>query len=179
MILLTLLATFGYIGLVSFGGGFAMIPIIEHEAVRHGWMTNREFTDVIAVAGMSPGPIALNSAIFVGYRTAGIPGAIAAALGTILPSFIIVVLTALFFYKVRDSVYTKYLFYGLRPVVVGLILYSAFKFADSNHMIGKWGLHTAGLLAIFGISLFCMMKYRMHPLWVIAGSGLIGILFYV
>lgn len=91
MILFELFWMFLLIGFVSFGGGYAMIPIIEIEVIKKGWMTTQEFTDVIAVAGMSPGPIATNSAIFVGYQVEGITGAIAAGLGMVIPSLLLVI----------------------------------------------------------------------------------------
>lgn len=98
MILIDLFLTFFKIGLVSFGGGYAMIPVIEAEVVsKHDWMTTQEFTDVIAVASMSPGPIATNSAIFIGYNTAGLPGAIFSTIGSVLPSLIIILIIAMFF----------------------------------------------------------------------------------
>jgi len=173
-----LLTVFSYVGLVSFGGGYAMIPLIEYESVRHGWMTAQEFTDAVALAGMAPGPIALNSAVYVGFRTAGLSGALAAATGMIWPSFILVVAAALFFYKVKHNIYMKYLFYGLRPVIAGLILYSAFRFADSNGMLGPWDRYSLGLACIFAAALILLLRFRIHPLWIIGGSGIAGMLLY-
>lgn len=178
-----LFITFLMIGAVSFGGGYAMIPVIEREVVHaNGWMTLPTFTDVIAVAGMSPGPIATNSAIFVGYRMAGVPGALASTLGMVLPSLVIILIVAAFFYKVRTSELVKKGFYGLRPIITGLIFYAAIKFAVGNQVIptsfGAFGWETAGLIVIFLTSLVGLVKYKVHPILVIVLSGLAGTALY-
>jgi chromate transporter len=174
-VLLQLFITSFMIGLVSFGGGYAMIPLIEAEVVsRRGWLSIREFTDVIAVAGMSPGPIATNSAIFVGYKTAGIMGAIVAALGMILPSLMIILLVSAMIYKVNQSRPLKSAFYSLRAVVTGLIIYAAILFAVKNGLVGSLSWHSLSLLAIFALSLFALIRLKMHPFWVIVCSGAAG-----
>lgn len=166
------------IGFVSFGGGYAMIPVIEREVSQHGWMTTQEFTDVIAVAGMSPGPIATNSAIFVGYQTAGFSGAVVSALGMVIPSLLIILVIATFFFKFNELRLVKAAFYGLRPIITGLIIYAALNFAISNNVIGEVSFQTISLLIIFGLSFFALMKLRMHPLYVIALAGLFGVVLY-
>ncbi|MGN8648088.1 chromate transporter [Gracilibacillus sp. HCP3S3_G5_1] len=178
MELLSLFWTFLMIGFVSFGGGYAMIPVIEREVSQHGWMTTQEFTDVIAVAGMSPGPIATNSAIFVGYQTAGFSGAVASALGMVIPSLLIILVIATFFFKFNELRLVKAAFYGLRPIITGLIIYAALNFAISNNVIGEVSFQTISLLIIFGLSFFALMKLRMHPLYVIALAGLFGVVLY-
>jgi len=105
MILVELFKTFFIIGFISFGGGYAMIPVIETEVTAHNWMTTQEFTDIIAIAGMSPGPIATNSAIFVGYQIAGFPGAVVSALGMVLPSLMIILIVAAFFLQNEQKSY--------------------------------------------------------------------------
>src|SRR5690625_4425103 len=99
------------IGFISFGGGYAFIPVIEMEVTKSNWMTTQEFTDVIAIAGMSPGPIATNSAIFVGYEVAGLSGAIVSAFGMVLPSLAIILAISSFFYKINEHRITKAAFY--------------------------------------------------------------------
>jgi len=178
-VLWELFVTFLIIGTVTFGGGYSMIPVIEREVVhRQEWMTLPAFTDAIAVAGMSPGPIATNAAIFVGYRVAGVPGAIASTLGTILPSLLLVLIAAAFFYKVRKSQFMKKSFYGLRPIVTGLVFYAAISFAIGNGIVpkgvGAVGFETIGLIAIFLASLVALFKYKAHPIAVILLSGLAG-----
>ena len=135
MVLWELFRAFFVIGFVSFGGGYAMIPIIETEVLKHGWMTTQQFTDVIAIAGMSPGPIAANSAILVGYSTSGVTGAIVSTLGILLPAIIIVIVVATFFIKLHHYPVVNFIFYGLRPIVTSLVVYAAIRFAVSNNMI--------------------------------------------
>lgn len=174
-----LFSTFFIIGLVSFGGGYAMIPVIENEVSQHGWMTIQQFTDVIAIAGMSPGPIATNSAILVGYSTAGITGAIISALGILLPSLLLVIGVATFFVKLHHYPIVKSIFYGLRPIVTSLIIYAAITFSLSNNLISlKVSWHSVSLILIFGISLFVLLRLRWHPVYVIVLSGLVGIALY-
>ncbi|HZG56787.1 chromate transporter [Paenibacillus sp.] len=182
-LLLQLFVTFLMIGAVSFGGGYSMIPIIEREVVHgHQWMTLPAFTDVIAVAGMSPGPIATNSAIFVGYKLAGVPGAFAATLGMVLPSLGIILIVASFFYKVKNSELVKRGFYGLRPIITGLIFYAAISFAIGNGVlptsVGSFDWHTVSLIAIFAASLVALIKFKAHPVVVILLSGLAGTALY-
>ena len=179
MLLWELFRSFFFIGAVSFGGGYAMIPVIEAEVSKYEWMTIQQFTDIIALAGMAPGPIAANSAILVGYSTAGITGAVVAALGILLPSIIIVLLVATFFSKLNHYTIVKSIFYGLRPIVTGLIIYGALNFALSNNLITmnvSW--HTLSLFVIFNLSLIALLKLNWHPIYVIMLSGLAGVTLY-
>jgi chromate transporter len=178
MLLWDLFWTFLLIGFVSFGGGYAMIPVIEREVSNHGWMTTQEFTDVIAIAGMSPGPIATNSAIFVGYHTAELPGAIVSSLGMVTPSLLIILLIGTFFFRFNEHKWVKSAFYGLRPIITGLIIFAALRFALSNQLIGEISWHSISLLFIFGLSLLALIKWRIHPVFVIVVSGVFGIIFF-
>jgi|SRR5690625_379786 len=178
MLLLKLFWTFLMIGSVSFGGGYAMIPVIETEVSKNGWMTTQEFTDVIAIAGMSPGPIATNSAIFVGYKTAGFFGAVFSTLGMVLPSLVIILIIAAIFKQITDHPLVKSAFYGLRPVITGLIIYAAISFAISNDLIGHISWHTISLLAIYLVALFSLVFLRVHPLLVIFISGIVGTIIF-
>lgn len=179
MLLLELFLTFFMIGFVSFGGGYAMIPLIQDQVVvRHGWMTMQQFTDVIAVAGMSPGPIATNSAIFIGYQQMGVLGAAASALGMVLPSLLIILIVGAIFYKVRDSVIVKSALYGLRPIIAGLIIYAAGLFAINNGVVSFESWASLGVIVIFLSSLVALLYYRIHPIYVIIASGLIGVAIY-
>ena len=94
-----LFITFLKIGFMSFGGGYAMIPIIQHEVEQHAWMTTEHFAQSVAVAGMAPGPIATNTATLIGYKADGIVGAIISTIGMVLPSLVIVLIISSFFYK--------------------------------------------------------------------------------
>lgn len=178
MIYWELFRSFFLIGTVSFGGGYAMIPMIEMEVSRNGWMTTKEFTDVIAIAGMSPGPIATNSAVFVGFQTAGVLGAIVSALGMILPSFLLILLVASLFYRSKQHRLVQSAFYGLRPIITGLIFYAAIRFSITNGLIAPLSTHMFSMLCIFLLSLFLLIKLRVHPAAVIGLSGMIGIVLY-
>jgi chromate transporter len=170
-----LFVTFLKIGFISFGGGYAMIPVIEHEVYARNWMQEKDFLDAVSVAGMSPGPIATNCATLIGYKTAGLSGAIAATLGMIIPSLIIIVLIAAFFYKIHRHKSIQSMFYGLRPIVTGLMVYAAIHFAE-----GSAGLHAGPWEAILTIaivifSVLGLLRFRMHPLVVMILAGTAGI----
>lgn len=121
--LLKLFTTFFKIGLFTFGGGYAMIPLIQREVIdKQKWISNKDFLDMLVLAQSTPGPIAVNTAVFVGYKTRGVAGAILTTLGTVLPSFIVILLLALFFAEVRDNRYVDAAFRAMRPAVVALIV---------------------------------------------------------
>src|SRR5690625_145419 len=127
--LFDLFVTFFLIGAVSFGGGYAILPVIEREVVLdYQWMTSLEFADSIALAGMAPGSISVNAAIYVGYHVAGLPGAILSTIGIVLPSIIIIIFVLVFFYRWFRHRHVKSFFYGLRPIITGLIAYAAIRF---------------------------------------------------
>ncbi|MNO41037.1 Chromate transport protein [compost metagenome] len=171
-----LFRTFFMIGLLSFGGGYAMIPVIGEQVERNGWMDLHMYMNVTAVAGMSPGPIATNTAVFVGYITAALPGAIMATLGILLPSLLLSVLVAGFFYRMYQHKLVKAGFYGLRPVVAAIIFYGAYRFSRTSGMISPSFTHDEIMLwGIFAASLFAFWKLRTHPFYVIVLSGLVGI----
>ena len=126
----TLFMTFMRIGMFTIGGGYAMLPLIQRDVVDRGWMTKEEFIDIFSVAQSLPGIFAVNISIFVGYKLKRIGGSIVCALGTILPSFLIILLIALFFTHVRDNVWVEKIFKGLRPAVVALIAVPCLTTAD-------------------------------------------------
>ena len=122
MIYLELLLSFIQVGMFSIGGGYAAMPLIQAQVVtKHSWLTMSEFTDLITIAEMTPGPIAVNSATFVGIRIAGIPGAVIATIGCILPSFCICLTLAYFYYKYRSMQGVQIVLGAMRPAVVALI----------------------------------------------------------
>ncbi|WP_318615238.1 chromate transporter [Sporosarcina sp. YIM B06819] len=179
MVLWELFSTFMVIGFVSFGGGYAMIPVIEAEVSQNGWMTTQQFIDAIAIAGMSPGPIAMNSAVLVGYSTAGVIGAILSALGILLPAIVLVIVVGAFFIKLHHYQVVQSIFYGIRPIVTSLVIYAAIRFALSNNLVSQvisW--KTVSLLLIFVLSLFALLKLRWNPAYVIILSGLVGVVVY-
>lgn len=177
--LLELFLTFLMIGFVSFGGGYAMIPLIQEEVVnQHHWMSIQEFANVIAVAGMSPGPIATNISIFIGYDQMGISGATVSVLGMILPSLIIILAIGTIFYKIHDNIVFKSAFYGLRSVVTGLIIYAALIFAINNGLLSEVSWHALSLVIIYAASLIALIYYHIHPVYVIILSGIVGVVIY-
>ncbi|MCH6265021.1 chromate transporter [Neobacillus citreus] len=179
MVLWELFHTFFIMGFISFGGGYAMIPFIEAAVSEYGWMSAERLTNMIAVAGMSPGPIATNSAILVGYAAAGISGAIISAIATMLPPMILVVTVAALLIKLHDHPIVKSIFYGLKPIVTSLIIFAAIRFAQSNHLLTRSiTFRSISLAAIFGLSLFALVKLRMHPIFVIILSGIAGVTLY-
>lgn len=122
MIYLQLFWSFLQIGLFSIGGGYAAMPLIQAQTVQfHGWLTMNEFTDLVTIAEMTPGPIAVNSATFVGIRIAGLPGALVATLGCIFPSLFIVSLLAFIYYRYKNLSILQSVLSSLRPAVVALI----------------------------------------------------------
>jgi chromate transporter len=171
--------SFFKIGFVSFGGGFAMIPIIQHEVNIHGWMTDAQYADGVALAGLAPGSIANNSAIYIGYHTAGVVGSIVAALGILLPSVIVIALLSAFFYKFHEHKSVKSIYYGLRPIVLALIFFSAFRLVMTNPMVQGLSWNTLITALIFLAAFIGMTHYKIHPLAVIILSGLVGIAVYV
>jgi len=128
----SLFTTFFKIGMFTLGGGYAMIPIIEAEVVdKHKWVTKEEFLDLIAIAQSCPGVFAANISIFIGYRLKKVPGAIITCLGTCLPSFLIILLIAMFFHRFQENPVVASIFRGIRPAVVALIAVPTFNLAKS------------------------------------------------
>lgn len=164
-------------GFVSFGGGYAVIPTIQYEVASHGWLTKGQFEDVVALAGMAPGPIATNAATLVGYESAGIGGAIASTLGMVLPSLIIVVLLSSLFLRFHKSMWVKSSLYGLRPTIAGLIVYAAIHFGFMDDQEAFSWMTVSSLIIIAG-SILMLLRYRRHPLTVIVAAGVAGIVFY-
>ena len=130
-----LFKTFSKIGAFTFGGGYAMIPMIEAEVVdKHQWISKEEFIDLIAVAQSCPGVFAINISTFIGYKLRKTTGAVIAALGAALPSFLIILLIALFFNRFREVPWVNSMFNGIRPAVVALLAVPTFNLAKSAHI---------------------------------------------
>ncbi|GAB2695597.1 chromate transporter [Paenibacillus thermoaerophilus] len=171
--------TFLRIGFVSFGGGYALLPLIRQEAVeRHGWLTAGEFTDLVGVAALSPGPLATNGAIAVGYAQAGWTGAAAAAAGMVLPSLLLMLLAGAFYYRLRQHALVSSALYGLRAVTTGLIAYAAIAFAGQIGLTPAFSWQMFVQIAIFAGSLCALLIFRIHPIYVILVSGLFGVAVY-
>ena len=180
MIYLELFWSFFQIGLFSVGGGYAAMPIIEHQVVElHSWMTMQEFVDIITISQMTPGPIAVNSATFVGIQIAGLPGAIIATLGCIFPSCIIVLTLAWVYSRYRNLSVVQGVLGGLRPAVVAMIASAGL----SILVLSLWNgaavsLNPADLdwvsLLLFVGALFALRRWKLNPIYAMLACGEIG-----
>ena len=185
MLLLKLFFAFIQVGMFSVGGGYAAIPLIQEQIVNiYGLMSMEEFSDLITVAEMTPGPISINSATFVGMRLAGIPGVLLCSIGCIIPSFCICLTLAHFYYKYRTVSGVQVVLGSLRPAVVALIgsagasilMLGLFQTDIKNVVLGNIRLVELG---IFVIALFILRKFKVSAISIILGGGVIGTLIYV
>lgn len=180
MILLELFWSFFQIGMFSIGGGMAAIPLIQNQVVDlHGWLTFTEFTDLVTIAEMTPGPIAINSATFVGIKIAGLPGAFIATLGCIIPSCVIVSFLAWVYYKYKDMNIMQGALSGLRPAIVALIASAGL----SIFILAVWGEQGFSMnlesinyisLLLFAAGVFILRKWKLNPMYIMLGSGILG-----
>ena len=176
MICLQLFFSFLQIGLFSFGGGYAAMPLIQGQVVtQHGWLGMTEFTDLVTISQMTPGPIAINSATFVGIKIAGIPGALAATLGCILPSCIIVTLIAKLYLKYRNMTVLQSVLGSLRPAVVAMIASAGISILVTAFWGGLEKIRLPdtdwSLVLIFVICIILLKKFRMNPIGVMLLAG--------
>ena len=148
MILLDLFLTFFKIGITTFGGGYAMIPLIQSEVVAKGWLSETALVNFIAVSESTPGPFAINIATYVGRVTAGILGSAMATLGVVLPSFIIILIVAKFYKKFRESKTVQGAMTGLRPAVIGLIGAALVSMGETVFFAGGFNLQIAFSTAV-------------------------------
>lgn len=175
---------FFQVGLLSFGGGYAAVPLIQSLIVeQHHWLEMGQFADLITIAEMTPGPIAINSATFVGQQLAGLPGAVICTLGCITPSFVIVLLLSCLYLKYRSLWAMQGILTGLRPAIVAMI-------ASAGVSLLTLALFDASLTALrlsdfriveaglFLLGLFLLRKYRLSAITVIFGTGILGTLLY-
>lgn len=180
MICFQLFLSFLQIGLFSFGGGYAAMPLIQDQVVTiHGWLSMSEFTDLVTISQMTPGPIAINSATFVGIKIAGLPGAAVATLGCILPSCIIVTLIARLYFKYRNMEIMDGVLNSLRPAVVAMIaaagidiLVPALWEEGSEIALANTDWMMA---AIFAVCVILLRKFRMNPVWVMLLAGVMKV----
>ena len=182
MIVLELFWAFFQIGLFSVGGGYAAMPLIQEQVIdKFHWMTVSEFTDLITISQMTPGPIAINSASFIGARMAGIPGALIATVGCVLPSCVIVSVIALLYKRYSSLTLIDGVLKGIRPAVVGMIASAALTmmqaswFADTLASVG--GVDVAAVL-IFAAAFFALRKWKPSPILVMSAAGGCGLLVY-
>lgn len=182
MIFIQLFLSFLQIGAFSFGGGYAAMPLIQSQIVDlHHWLDFSEFTDLITISQMTPGPIAINSATFVGIKIAGIPGAIVATIGCVLPSCILVTIIAYFYLKYRHLRFLQNILNYLRPAVVALIatagltiILSAFFGNETVVLLKNLRIH---MLIIFVFCVFMLGYKKANPIFVMVLSGILNVLY--
>lgn len=184
MIYLELFWSFLQIGLFSIGGGYAALPLIQEQVVDlHPWLNMTQFADIMTIAEMTPGPIAVNSATFVGIQIAGLPGAIIATIGCIFPSCIIVLTLAYIYYRFRGLSMVQGILAGLRPAVISMIASAGI----SLFIMALYGQRTlpADLksfdviaLVIFTVGFLILRKWKTNPIYVMAGCGVAGVILY-
>ena len=175
MIYLELFLSFFRIGLFSFGGGYAALPLISEQVVtQKAWLTMEQFTDLLTISQMTPGPIALNASTFVGTQVAGVLGAIVATLGCVTPSCIIVLLLALLYYRYKNLSAMQNVLFGLRPAVVSLIASAGVGILLTALGIG----HAVDYLAIgiFAAAFIVLRIWKPSPILVISLSGVLGLI---
>ena len=176
--------TFFKIGAFTFGGGYAMIPLIQREvAERRHWLTEQDILDIVAIAESTPGPIAINSATFVGMKIAGVPGAVAATVGCVFPSCVIVTLLARLYLKYRDMSLLQGILGSLRPAVVAMvaaagisILITAFWGGDR---IGSLESTRWWMIGIFALCVLFLKKLNWNPIVVMLSAGVLRVLLAV
>ena len=184
MLLLKLFLSFMQIGLLSVGGGYAAIPLIQEQVVDiHGLMTLEEFSDLVTVAEMTPGPILVNAATFVGMQTAGIFGVLICTLGCVIPSFCICLALAYFYYKYRSIKGVQVVLGAMRPAVVALVASAG----ASILLLALFGASLGNIVLqdirwvetiIFIVALFLLRKFKLGAITIILGSGIVGTIIY-
>jgi chromate transporter len=183
---LRLFLSFFKIGLFSFGGGYAMIPLIQSENAMYNWISSSDLIDIIAISEMTPGPVAVNSATFIGYNAGGILGGIIATIGVTLPSLLLVLIVANVFFKFSKHPLKTMAFYGIRPVIAGLIISAALVVAETAFFKSGISLNETAenifqLISlqnvfIFVLSLLLLLKTKINPVIIILISGILGVL---
>lgn len=163
-----ILLSFLKIGAFTFGGGYAMIPVIQHEVItRRRWIAEQEFIDLLTLAQTAPGPISLNTAVFVGYKCRGFLGALMAILGVILPSFIVILGVAIFFSEIRDNEWVDAALRGMRPAVVALIVAPILGLTRGMH----WTL-----IAVASATALAVWYFAISPVWLLVAGAPLGLL---
>ncbi|XCP84661.1 chromate transporter [Roseburia hominis] len=183
MIYLQLFLSFLQIGAFSFGGGYAAMPLIQHQVVElHGWLSMNQFTDLVTISQMTPGPIAINAATFVGTQIAGVPGALAATAGCVLPSCIIAAILANLYIRYRNLKVMQGILGSLRPAVVSMIAAAGLSILISAFWVsGAFSLAASNIrirsVIYFATALLLLRKTKLNPIWVMLLCGVAEVLF--
>ncbi|HHY39017.1 MAG TPA: chromate transporter [Clostridia bacterium] len=168
-----LMLSFFKIGAFSFGGGYAMVPFIEEEViVRHGWLSLERFLDLMAISAMTPGPVAINAATFIGYQVEGVLGSVSATTAVVLPSFVIMLIAGLLLGRYKNVVLVKRMFSGVRPAAFALIAVAAISTGTS--------LKYDATTVIVGLASFAVITFtKIHPILVLVAAGASGVILYL
>lgn len=172
-LLIKIFFSFLKIGAFSFGGGYAVVSFIQKEIIQNkGWLDTKEFVDIVAIAEMTPGPIAVNSSTYVGYKVAGFLGALLGTLGVLLVPTLLALIVSIYFNKFKHLKWVKWILKGIRPAVLGIIATACFtigkvSFTDYKSMI-------IGILIFLGV-----YKFKLNPILAIIISGGLGLILYV
>ncbi len=162
-----LFLSFLKIGIFTFGGGYAMIPLIEKEIIdNRGWIEKKDFLDLLTIAQSAPGPIALNTAVFIGYKNRGYKGAMATLAGIVIPSFSILLIIALYFSHIRENAIVDAAFKGMRPVVIALILAPVVSLIRPMKVIH---------IALSAVAAAVLWYFAFSPVYLLAASAIVGI----
>jgi chromate transporter len=184
LIYLQLFLTFFHVGSLSFGGGYASLPLIQEQVVlKHKWLSMAEFVDIITISQMTPGPIALNTSTFVGTRMAGFPGAVVATLGCVTPSCIIVLILAFLYKRYKNLSVVQAILSGLRPAVVALIASAGTSIVAltlwHDPELGMSAANFNGIgVVLFVTSLAIMRIRRVGPIKMMLANGVVGAVLY-
>lgn len=171
-LLLKLYLAFLKVGTFGFGGGYAILSLIQQEVVtNNSWISTNDFLDIISISQMTPGPIAINCATFTGYRVAGVIGSIVATLGVVTTSFILVTLAYIFFQKFKESNILNSALSGMKPALIGLII-SVFISLSKTSYIDLKSLIIGGIIALL------LFKSKIHPIIIIIIAAFLGLIFY-
>lgn len=187
MIFWQLFYTFFTIGLFGFGGGYGMLSLIQNRVVEHfGWISISEFTDIVAISQMTPGPIGINAATYVGYTAAAnagyseaysVAGSLLASFSVMLPSFILMLAISMFFMKYSRHPMVKHILSWLRPIVVGLLAAAVLSLLNKENF-GTSGIQTTVSIALFAVSFLLTYRMKWNPILVILIAGAFGGVFY-
>lgn len=172
-ILLELFFAFLKIGAFSFGGGYAMLPFIEREVVRNNnWISKSEFVDVIGISQMTPGPVSINTATFVGYKMAGVLGSVFCTLGVVIVSFILVIIVSKVLIRFKENIIIQNALLGMKPVLIALVINAFLSVANDSYTDVKSIIITLIIGAM-------LMNKKIHPILTIVAAAILGIVFYI
>jgi len=183
MLFLKIFNLFTRVALFSWGGGPASLALMQREVTMAGWSTSAEFADAVAIGNALPGPIAPQVSAYIGYKLAGLPGAIAAVTGTVLPTTVLMMVMVVYFFGVKDSAVVKAMLQAVRPVVVGFLLWTTYEMAYSIFSVKKLGWSAAlgggwDKVLIVVVVFALLVLTRINPVFVILGAAALGFAVY-